>query len=77
MKNKRFIAGAQCPSCKEFDKVFTYENDDKKFRACVRCDFREELRFVASSAEVGTRVNRTLDEREKEVQTVRLMDPSK
>lgn len=75
MKNKRFIAGAHCPSCNEIDKVFTYEKEDKKFRACVRCDFLEELNFASKPAELGTRVNRSFEEREKEVRAVRLVDP--
>lgn len=75
MKNKRFIAGAQCPSCKEIDKIFTYELNDKKFRACVRCEFEEEMRLEVPPPEIGTRVNRTMDERKEEVQPVRLMDP--
>ena len=77
MKNKRFIAGAQCPSCKEVDKIFTYESEDKKFRSCVRCNFHEQLQFSVMPAEMDTRVNRTLEEREQEIQTVRLMDPHK
>ncbi len=75
MKNKRFIAGAQCPSCKEIDKIYTYEEEDRKLRACSRCDFSETLQFDTSPQELGTRVNRSLGERKEEVQTVRLMGP--
>ena len=57
MKNKRFIAGAVCPKCAEVDKVFTYEVDSKKFRACTRCDFNEEMRFEQNRQELPTRVN--------------------
>jgi len=58
MKNKRFIAGAQCPKCSAQDKVYTYELDGKKFRACTRCDFNEEMRFETHKQELKTRVNR-------------------
>ena len=75
MKNKRFISGAQCPSCKEIDKIYTYEDGGEKFRACSRCDFLEPLQFASATAEIGTRVNRSAEEREQEVQAVRLMDP--
>ena len=75
MKNKRFIAGAQCPSCKEIDKIYTYEQEDRKFRACSRCDFSEALQFDAPPRELGTRVNRSLEKRKEDVQAVRLMDP--
>ncbi len=58
MKNKRFIAGAHCPKCSEQDKVYTYELEGKKFRACTRCDFNEEMRFETHKQELQTRVNR-------------------
>ena len=78
MKNKRFIAGAHCPSCNAIDKVFTYELDDegesKKFRACVSCEFEEELRFENAPTELGTRVNRSRTEREQETQQVKIVD---
>ena len=76
MKNKRFIAGAQCPSCKQVDKVYTYELEDKTYRACTRCDFQEELRFSDTRSELSTRVNRSSVERDNETQAVRIMDPS-
>ena len=74
MKNKRFISGAQCPSCKEIDKIYTYEEEDNKFRACSRCDFLEALNFAVSPAELGTRVNRSAEERAQEIREVRLVD---
>ena len=75
MKKKRFIAGAQCPSCKALDKIFTYEVDDAVFRACSRCDFNELMTFANASTEMPTRVNRSRQEREEEVKPVRIMDP--
>lgn len=81
MKNKRFIAGAHCPTCKAIDKIFTYEVagdgegvENKKFRACVSCDFEEELRFENAPTELGTRVNRSRTEREQETQQVKIID---
>jgi Zn ribbon nucleic-acid-binding protein len=29
MQNKRFIAGALCPACKQLDKIFTYSSSMK------------------------------------------------
>jgi len=39
------------------DKVFTYESEGKKYRACTRCDFNEEMRFGQNRQELPTRVN--------------------
>ena len=79
MKNKRFIAGAHCPACKEVDKIFTYQTEEagesKKYRACSRCDFLEELRFEDAPSELSTRVNRSRTEREQQTQQVRIVDP--
>lgn len=77
MKNKRFIAGAQCPSCGQLDKIFTYTENEQKFRACVRCEFSEQLAFDVPPGELGTRVNRTIKQRDEEITPVRLMEPGK
>lgn len=77
MKNKRFIAGARCPKCSEFDKIYTYQLDDKKFRACTRCDFDEEMRFENHKGELETRVNRATESDSEPTQVVRLLDPNK
>lgn len=76
MKNKRFIAGASCPKCSEMDKVFTYESEGKKYRACTRCDFNEEMRFENHKRELETRVNRVDEPATESAQVVRLMDPA-
>ena len=76
MIRKRFIAGASCPSCKEIDKIFTYEEAGKTFRACTRCEFNEEMRFQQHKTEITTRVNTSKVEREKQTQVVRFLDPS-
>jgi uncharacterized metal-binding protein (TIGR02443 family) len=59
MQNKRFIAGALCPACKQLDKIFTYSKLDEKWRACVHCDFNElfEEKVRRSADELPTRVN--------------------
>jgi len=85
MRNKRFIAGAVCPSCKGQDKLFTFEEDDQKWRACAVCDFREAFEEFAKSSglqELPTRVNQNkLGEtplaHETTVEVVKLLDPNK
>lgn len=77
MKNKRFIAGAICPKCFEQDKVFTYEEEGRKYRACTRCDFDEEMRFENHSKELETRVNKAAEEPVEKAQVVRLIEPGK
>ncbi len=59
MQNKRFIAGALCPQCQQRDKIFTYQQDSKKWRACASCDFIEPFddTAFAGSREIPTRVN--------------------
>ena len=83
MRNKRFIAGAVCPQCKQADKIFVYFNDDdKKWRACVSCGFEESLEQATApqQEEIATRVNQNrLGEQplahEVAVEAVKLIDP--
>ena len=77
MKNKRFIAGAICPECSELDKVFTYEAQGKKYRACTSCDFNEEMRFEHHKRELETRVNQVAETPAGTTQVVRLVDSGK
>ena len=77
MKNKRFIAGAQCPKCSEQDKIFTYEKEGKKYRACTCCDFDEEMRFESHRKELQTRVNKIDESPGQKAQVVRLVGPAK
>lgn len=77
MKNKRFIAGAICPKCSVRDKIYTYEDEGKKYRACTRCDFNEEMRFEMERPELKTRVNRLPEPQGEAAQVVTLLDPSK
>ncbi len=85
MRNKRFIAGATCPRCQQVDKIFTYEDDQDKWRACANCDFVEA--FGASSVaatqtptELPTRVNQNRSgeqtlAHETPYEPVKLIDP--
>lgn len=85
MQNKRFIAGAICPSCGAQDKLFTFQEAGQQWRACVACDFRQAFDdFVNSSElqELPTRVNQNkLGEtplaHETAVEVVKLLDPNK
>lgn len=74
---KRFIAGAVCPRCGAMDRIRMFSEDERRFRECVSCGFRDEIRIDAPPREPDTRVNRSPEERAKEVQPVRLIDPGK
>ncbi|MGS2723458.1 YheV family putative zinc ribbon protein [Porticoccus sp. GXU_MW_L64] len=72
----RFIAGAVCPRCGEMDKVVSYKEGEDNYRECVSCGFKEQLRLQAPPRELDTRVNRSEEEKQKETQVVRLIDPA-
>ena len=72
---KRFIAGAVCPKCSAMDRVVMYREEGRQFRECVNCGFKDEMRVSYAGRELETRVNRTEQEREAEIQPVRLVDP--
>lgn len=55
---KRFIAGAVCPRCGEMDRVVNYRLEDKNYRECVACGFKDEIRLQSAPRELTTRVNR-------------------
>ena len=71
---KRFIAGAACPKCAAVDKLMMYKEDDKEFRECVACGFKDEMRFKAAPRELQTRVNVTEEEKKTETQVL-VLDP--
>jgi len=89
MQNKRFIAGAVCPACSALDKIYTYELEQRKWRACVNCDFKEPflqpVQHGVSGAQVeelATRVNQhRLGEmplsHEVAVEKVNFLEPNK
>lgn len=72
MALKRFIAGATCPQCKGEDTIYMEVVEDKRFRACVSCEFREEMRFENQPTELETRVNKSPGQ--SDVQVIKLMD---
>ncbi len=72
---KRFVAGAVCPRCGLMDKIVVYRVDDREFRECVSCDFKDEMHFKPAVRELDTRVNRTEEEIAAETQTVRFVTP--
>jgi uncharacterized metal-binding protein (TIGR02443 family) len=72
---KRFIAGAVCPRCGEMDKLTVFSEDEKEFRECVGCGFKEQMYLQSAPKELDTRVNKTKEEKASEVQPVRLIDP--
>ena len=67
---KRFIAGAACPKCAALDKLMTYKEDDKDFRECVACGFKDEMRFNAAPRELVTRVNTPEEAKANETQVL-------
>jgi len=38
---KRFIAGAQCPKCKNIDTLYLSRQTENNVVACTRCDYSE------------------------------------
>ena len=72
---KRFIAGAACPKCAALDKVVMYKEDDKDYRECVACGFKDEMRFNSSPRELVTRVNTSEAIKSSETQVLTL-DPN-
>lgn len=74
---KRFIAGAVCPRCSEMDKLTIFREAEKEYRECVSCGFKEQMFLQSEPKEINTRVNKTKEEKELEVQPVRLVDPGK
>lgn len=67
---KRFIAGAVCPRCSEMDRVVTYKKDNKEYRECVSCGFSDAIHFKGQPREIETRVNKTKEEKQSEVQVL-------
>jgi uncharacterized metal-binding protein (TIGR02443 family) len=72
-QKRRFVAGAVCPRCSEMDKLVVYNEDEKDFRECVNCGFKEEMRFQPTAQELETRVNVSAEEKKEQVQVVKIM----
>ena len=49
---RKFIAGAECPECKQVDKLFVTEQEGTLVCECVACGFRESRE---RDAQPGTR----------------------
>lgn len=76
---RRFIAGAMCPACEQLDKIVMYDADDKRWRECVACGFKDEL-TEQPQQELKTRVNQPQPgekplAHEDEVSIVSIIDP--
>ena len=41
MQQKRFIAGATCPKCKDIDSIMLYEKDGVEMLECISCGYHE------------------------------------
>lgn len=67
---KRFIAGALCPSCGAMDKIVNYRDEDKNYRECVACGFKDEIHLQPSARELETRVNKTEQQKRQETQVL-------
>lgn len=77
---RRFIAGAVCPQCKEMDKVVMYDDElGHRVRECVGCGYKDALDANGNPTELTTRVNQPrVGEQplphEDEVTLVRVLD---
>ena len=67
---KRFIAGAVCPRCSEMDKIVMYRENDKDYRECVACGFKDEMHFATQQRELDTRVNQSEEKLKQETQVL-------
>lgn len=75
LNKRRFIAGAVCPSCQLMDKVVMYKSEaGDQVRECVSCGWSERESFSSAPKELDTRVNKSRQERDAEVQTVRIIE---
>lgn len=54
---KRFIAGAVCPACRETDKTVVYKREATNIRECIACGHSEDLADLGRQQELATRVN--------------------
>ncbi|MAZ88836.1 MAG: hypothetical protein CL693_14455 [Cellvibrionaceae bacterium] len=69
-QKKRFIAGAVCPKCSEMDKIMVYNKEGQDYRECVSCGFSDEMHFKQQVRELDTRVNKTEEEKQADVQVL-------
>lgn len=72
-KVRRFVAGAVCPRCSEMDKLVVFNEEEKDYRECVACGYKEEMHFKSVARELETRVNQTEDDKKNQVQVVTIL----
>ncbi len=73
-QQKRFIAGAVCPACKQQDKTVVYVVDMGSVRECVSCGHRESLDDLGNQKELPTRVSGKDNDKDI-VEAVQIIDP--
>lgn len=71
-QKRRFVAGAVCPRCSEMDKLVVYSENEKDYRECVACGFKDEMHFKPVLRELDTRVNQS-EEEKQQLQTVKII----
>ena len=52
-----------------------YSEDGKDYRECVSCGYKDEMRFPGKTKELLTRVNTTEEEKQEQVQVVKILSP--
>lgn len=70
---RRFVAGAVCPRCSEMDKLVVYNQENKDYRECVACGYKEEMHFKPIARELETRVNQSEAEKRDAVQVINIL----
>lgn len=70
---RRFMAGAVCPRCSAMDKLVVYNENQKDYRECVSCGFKEEMNFKPVKRELETRVNQSEQDKNEAVQIIKLL----
>jgi uncharacterized metal-binding protein (TIGR02443 family) len=70
---RRFIAGAVCPRCSAMDTVVVYRENEKDYRECISCGFKDEMHFKPQPKELPTRVTDTAKEQEQHVEVVKIL----
>lgn len=72
-QKRRFVAGAVCPRCSEMDKLVVYNEDNKDYRECVSCGYKDEMRFPQQARELNTRVNNSENDKAEQIQVVKIL----
>lgn len=67
---KRFVAGVVCPRCSAMDKIVVFNENDKDYRECISCGYKDEMRFESQARELDTRVNQSEEKIKAETQVL-------